>query len=458
MKLLQVLAASVAGLIVVALTTTYRRHARRRAKIVRKQKKLIPLLKKTKSNDLIEIEKFSHYVARQIGFKDANEVPVLCILAQDFLKRSKECDENIFEYICSVYGYPWDLYTKLIDEFERCVNTYLAFHWNQVTHLISLALREESPHTKKFKKIILEVMRVFCYEGAKNPVVVETNVFNETEIIYMALNSRVHHDDMLQTAELMHQSSTHVALSKLVTALNEGRDVIMVDTLSCESFVKQTIVMARNIHKYRYRMGVGYKVAEDGTVTENYWEKLHDTEEENQSKGISNGEPCTQKPYEIFLLGMVCESYLAMVKIISKAIITRSAVNVNSQLKYHKMFANAFPRYCDLVDKAILSGADFVGSPPNVIWSIFHDEDRQEYIKKTKLLKELSDLNVEADSVYELNKKPNRIMEPDSLWSKIVVLSPSRKRDQMELKNSIERIERSLKYMTKLFCDTLEQH
>ncbi|KOM24604.1 hypothetical protein LR48_Vigan2346s000100 [Vigna angularis] len=155
---------------------------------------------------------------------------------------------------------------------------------------------------------------------------------------------------------------------------------------------------------------------------------------------------------------MVCESYLAMVKIISKAIITRSAVNVNSQLKYHKMFANAFPRYCDLVDKAILSGADFVGSPPNVIWSIFHDEDRQEYIKKTKLLKELSDLNVEADSVYELNKKPNRIMEPDSLWSKIVVLSPSRKRDQMELKNSIERIERSLKYMTKLFCDTLEQH
>lgn len=70
----------------------------------------------------------------------------------------------------------------------------------------------------------------------------------------------------------MHQSSTHVALSKLVTALNESRDVIMVDTLSCESFVKQTIVMARNIHKYRYRMGVGYKVAEDGTVTENYWE------------------------------------------------------------------------------------------------------------------------------------------------------------------------------------------
>lgn len=77
--------------------------------------------------------------ARQIGFKDANEVPVLCILAQDLLKRSKECDENIFEYICSVYGsYPDDLYMKLMDEFERYVNTYLAFHWNQVTNLISL--------------------------------------------------------------------------------------------------------------------------------------------------------------------------------------------------------------------------------------------------------------------------------------------------------------------------------
>ncbi|XP_027912536.1 uncharacterized protein LOC114191377 [Vigna unguiculata] len=400
--------------------------------MVREQKKLIPLLKKTKSNRLIEIEKFSHYVARQIGFKDASEVPVLCILAQDLLRRSKECDENIYEYICSVNGSnAYSLYMNLMDEFERCVNSYLAFHWNQVTHVINLALSVESGHTKKFKKIILAAMRKQRFERenkniqvtrrlststeemkAKNGdmdevipserspillligggmgagkscvlenvlkgalwsreatnavIVVETNVFSETEIIYMALNSRVHHDDMLQTAELMHQSSTHVALSKLVTALNEGRDVIMNDTLSCESFIKQTIAMARNIHEYQYQMGVGYKVAEDGTVTENYWERLHDTKEENQSKEISNGKPCTKKPYSIALFGVVCDSYLAMVRIIRKAIITRSAVNINSQLKSHKMFANAFPRYCNLVDYARLCCTNVVGRSPNV--------------------------------------------------------------------------------------------
>jgi len=77
--------------------------------------------------------------ARQIGFKDASEVPVLCILAQDLLRRSKECDENIYEYICSVNGSnAYSLYMNLMDEFERCVNSYLAFHWNQVTHVINL--------------------------------------------------------------------------------------------------------------------------------------------------------------------------------------------------------------------------------------------------------------------------------------------------------------------------------
>ncbi|KAJ4878818.1 hypothetical protein Rs2_35872 [Raphanus sativus] len=87
------------------------------------------------------------------------------------------------------------------------------------------------------------------------------------------LNSRGHHDDMLQTAEQVHQSSTDAASSCLVTALNNGRDVIMDGTLSWEPFVEQMITMARNVHKQRYIMGVGYKVAEDRTTTEEYWRK-----------------------------------------------------------------------------------------------------------------------------------------------------------------------------------------
>lgn len=100
----------------------------------------------------------------------------------------------------------------------------------------------------------------------------------------------------------MHQSSTDAASSLLVTALNEGRDVIMDGTLSWAPFVVQTITMARNVHRKRYRMGVGYKQGSDGTITENYWEQT----EEDECK--------RRKPYRIELVGVVCDAYLAVIR------------------------------------------------------------------------------------------------------------------------------------------------
>lgn len=106
----------------------------------------------------------------------------------------------------------------------------------------------------------------------------------------------------------VHQSSTDAASSLLVTALNEGRDVIMDGTLSWVPFVVQTITMTRCVHRRRYRMGPGYKVAEDGTVTENYWERVDEIESELMSGGKK------RKPYRIELVGVVCDAYLAVVR------------------------------------------------------------------------------------------------------------------------------------------------
>lgn len=103
----------------------------------------------------------------------------------------------------------------------------------------------------------------------------------------------------------MHQSSTDAASSLLVTALNQGRDVLMDGTLSWEPFVERTIAMTRNVHKHQYRMGVGYKVDEDGTITENYWEQVQEQENADQKH---------RKPYRIELVGVVCDAYLAVVR------------------------------------------------------------------------------------------------------------------------------------------------
>lgn len=105
----------------------------------------------------------------------------------------------------------------------------------------------------------------------------------------------------------VHQSSTDAASSLLVTALNEGRDVIMDGTLSWVPFVVQTITMARCVHRHRYRMGPGYKVADDGTVTENYWERMEEVgTEQNGGK--------QRKPYRIELVGVVCDAHLAVIR------------------------------------------------------------------------------------------------------------------------------------------------
>ncbi|KAG4983721.1 hypothetical protein HKD37_10G029137 [Glycine soja] len=295
--------------------------------------------------------------------------------------------------------------------------------------------------------VLKDILKESFWSGAaSNAVVVEPDAFKENDVIYRALSSRGHHDDMLQTAELVHQSSTDAASSLLVTALNEGRDVIMDGTLSWEPFVEQTITMARNVHKHRYRMGVGYKVSEDGTIiTEDYWEQVDDAEEHLQSEENCNGESRTRKPYRIELVGVVCDGYLAVVRGIRRAIMTGRAVRVNSQLKSHKRFANAFPRFCKLVDDARLYCTNDVGGPPQLKWR--KDGDQNQNLpdpKDIKCLERIGSVNVEADSIYELYKDPSPIMEPGSVW-KDIVLSPSRYNDQKELKEFIQKIETSIR-------------
>lgn len=74
--------------------------------------------------------------ARQIGFEDVSEVPELCVLAHEYLRKSKGCDQSIYEYLANEKDAD-SLYVKLIDEFERCVLSYFAFHWIQAPSVVS---------------------------------------------------------------------------------------------------------------------------------------------------------------------------------------------------------------------------------------------------------------------------------------------------------------------------------
>lgn len=494
-------AVSFAGLVAATHALRYRHAA---SKQLEKDNEIIPKLERTESGRVGKLEKFSHYVARQMGFENPAEVPGLCKLANDFLRKAKDFEESVYEYFDKEHGAE-SLHVKLIHEFDRCMLTYLAFHWNQASALISQALSSESgkktqlqgmfwaaTRKQRFETVTndLKVTRVFStlveeikvingasqckgvmvpmalserspvlllmgggmgagkstvlkdilkepfWVGASSKaVVVEADAFKESDVIYKVLNSRGHHDDMLQTSELVHQSSTNAASSLLVTALNEGRDVIMDGTLSWEPFVEQTIDMARNVHKHRYRMGVGYKVAEDGTVTENYWEQA---DEEGDANGESGN---NRKPYRIELCGVVCDGYLAVVRGIRRAIMTGRAVRVNSQLKSHKRFANAFQRYCKLVDHARLYSTNSVDAPPKLIGWKEGEHNLLLDPEQINFLERIANLNADADSIYELYKPPSPALGPGSIWNGIV-FSSSREKDQKLLRDSIQKIEK----------------
>ncbi|RID66714.1 hypothetical protein BRARA_D01834 [Brassica rapa] len=255
----------------------------------------------------------------------------------------------------------------------------------------------------------------------------------QSDVIYRALSSRGH-ADMIKTAEFVHQSSTDAASSLLVTALNEGRDVIMDGTLSWVPFVVQTITMTRNVHRHRYRMGAGYKVGENGDVIENYWERIGERQQ-LQEDGKE------RKPYRIELVGVVCDAYLAVIRGIRRAIMCRRAVRVRSQLTSHKRFADAFLTYCNIVDNARLYCTNALeGSPKMIAWK---EKEKTLLVDPEEIdcLKNVGRLNENAESIYELYRRPNPACEAGSIW-KDIVLSPSRFNIQQELKYSIQKVER----------------
>ncbi|GKB53581.1 zeta toxin domain, P-loop containing nucleoside triphosphate hydrolase [Tanacetum coccineum] len=325
------------------------------------------------------------------------------------------------------------------------------------------------------KSTTLSLKEPFLAGASANAVVMEADARKESDVIYRALSSRDHHD-MLQTADVVnvltqtgsslwrnlwckyhpceetfgetfgagtilapkvHQSSTDAASSLLVTALNEGRDVIMDGTLSWVPFVLQTITMARNVHRKRYRMGPGYKRNDDGSVTENYWEQLD--EESEPLDGHTK-----RRPYRIELRGVVCDPYLAVIRGIRRAIMCRRAVRVRSQLKSHMRFAMAFMTYCNLVDGARLYLTNDLDGPPKLIgWK---EKEKTLLVDPDEIssLELVESLNEKADSIYELYNNPNPIYGSGSVWHDIV-MSPSRVNIQKDLKHSIQKIESKIK-------------
>lgn len=83
------------------------------------------------------------HAARQLGFQDVSECPQLCRLANNYLSSSKTCMEDIYGFFAGAKDDAAEclLYVKLIEELDRCILGYFAFHWDHATYLITSVRR-----------------------------------------------------------------------------------------------------------------------------------------------------------------------------------------------------------------------------------------------------------------------------------------------------------------------------
>lgn len=71
-----------------------------------------------------------------MGFRDKTECPRLCKLASDYIRKSESCEEDIYTFFSSEQDAD-SLFVKLVEEFERCILSYFAFHWSNTDLMIS---------------------------------------------------------------------------------------------------------------------------------------------------------------------------------------------------------------------------------------------------------------------------------------------------------------------------------
>lgn len=84
-----------------------------------------------------------------MGFKDRRECPHLCKLASEYIKKAEGCEEDMYAFFANDPDCD-SLFIKLVEEFERCILSYFAFHWRHTSYMLSQARgsRASSPSKK----------------------------------------------------------------------------------------------------------------------------------------------------------------------------------------------------------------------------------------------------------------------------------------------------------------------
>ncbi|KAL5081277.1 hypothetical protein RYX36_009698, partial [Vicia faba] len=299
---------SISKLLLLILKWKYDKALRYHLKKIRDQK-IIPRLRLSRAGHPPKLERFSHYVARQMGFKDRRIGPDICRLASEYISKYEGFEDDIYAYFEN--GPDADsLYVKLVEEFERCILSYFGFHWNHCDILISQVLSSDiSEPKKKLKNIVMAATRFYSlhmdqrFERVAKSLKV-ASVFNTLVEEMKAMGIAVNDD-----SQCTHSDRSSVLLL-MGGGMGAGKSTVLKDILK-EPFWAgasgNAVVIEADAFKesdviYRALRSTAFvDVSPEETVQKNAFERFKDVDESSSFKearalaeASQNGAPFNQ--------------------------------------------------------------------------------------------------------------------------------------------------------------------
>ncbi|CAI8585340.1 unnamed protein product [Vicia faba] len=196
-----------------------------------RDQKIISRLRLSRAGHPPKLERFSHYVARQMGFKDRRIGPDICRLASEYISKYEGFEDDIYSYFENEPDAD-SLYVKLVEEFERCILSYFGFHWNHCDILISQVLSSDiSEPKKKLKNIVMAATRDQRFERVAKSLKV-ASVFNtlveEMKVMGIAVNDDSQCTEVM--APVAHSDRSPVLLL-MGGGMGAGKSTVLKDIL-----------------------------------------------------------------------------------------------------------------------------------------------------------------------------------------------------------------------------------
>lgn len=100
------------------------------------------------------------WTARQLGFPDRRLCPQLNRLASDYIQKREGWEDTVYSFFASDPDCD-SLFIKLVEEFERCILSYFAFHWSYAETALKQVINQKTCYVIRLAAKYLNMLKLY---------------------------------------------------------------------------------------------------------------------------------------------------------------------------------------------------------------------------------------------------------------------------------------------------------